>query len=122
MRIKARVKHLDNGLASVEQCDKSNCASVGRFYRIAGHYRDAIPYYEKAIALGNNSGYAGLATAYYKLQDYYNAKKYIEIAYNIGNGDLVQAESCYNLELMYDLGKGVRQRLSQSEQTVEKSL
>lgn len=100
---------IDNGLASVEQCDKSNCASVGRFYRIAGHYRDAIPYYEKAIALGNDSGYAGLATTYYELQDYYNAKKYIEIACNTGNGDLVQAESCYNLWLMYDLGKGVRQ-------------
>ncbi|RDU51662.1 sel1 repeat family protein [Helicobacter sp. MIT 01-3238] len=53
--------------------------------------------------------YSLLAGAYYKLQDYYNAKKYYEIACNKGNDEYSQAEDCYNLGVLYNGGQGVRQ-------------
>ena len=112
---------INNGLPSVEQCDKSNCATVGSFYYKAEHYREAIPYYEKAIALGDNGGYAHLGNVYYELQDYYNTKKYYEIACNKGNGDSYQSEPCFNLGLMYDLGKGVQQDYHKSYELYKKA-
>ena len=100
---------INDGLVSVEQCNKDNCGSVGAVYYFAGRYRETIPYHEKAIALGDNKGYGALGFTYHSLQDYYNAKKYYEIACNKGDGDLVQAEICYNLGVLYYEGKGVRQ-------------
>ena len=100
---------INDGLVSVEQCNKDNCGFVGVVYSTAGRYREAIPYFEKVIALGDNRGYNLLALSYSELQDYYNAKKYYEIACNKGNGDLYQSEPCYNLGVMYADGKGVRQ-------------
>lgn len=103
---------INDGLPSVEQCNKSyrknDCAAVGVLYFLAERYREAIPYLKKAIALGDRI-YGMLALTYDKLQDYYNAEKYYEIGCNKGNGDAVQAESCYNLGLMYYKGEGVRQ-------------
>ncbi|ETD23924.1 tetratricopeptide repeat protein [Helicobacter macacae] len=99
---------INDGLPSVEQCDKDTCTSVGTVYLFAERYREAIPYFEKAIALGDNRGYAALGQNYAELQDYYNAKKYYEIACNKGVSE-VQGESCYNLGVMYANGKGVRQ-------------
>lgn len=99
---------INNGLVSVEQCDKDSCGFVGAVYYQAGRYREAIPYFKKAITLGH-SVYEALALSYDKLQDYYNAKKYYEIGCNKGNGDLVQSENCYNLGQMYYNGEGVRQ-------------
>ena len=100
---------INNGLPSVEQCGKDTCRTAGAVYYEAERYTEAIPYYEKVIALGDNRGYVFLGDTYYDLQDYPNAKKYVEMGCNKGNGDLAQAESCYNLGLMYYNGKGVRQ-------------
>ncbi|ETD24250.1 tetratricopeptide repeat protein [Helicobacter macacae] len=112
---------INDGLVSVEQCNKDNCGSAGAVYRIAGRYREAILYYEKAIALGDNRGYGTLGYTYDKLQDYYNAKKYYEIACNKGNGDLAQSEPCYNLGLMYANGKGVRQDYAKAAELYKKA-
>lgn len=94
---------IDNGLVSVEQCDKS-CLLAGTVYCIAERYKEAIPYFEKTIALGDNDGYGLLGMVYSDLQDYYNAKKYYEIGCNKGN-----TTSCYHLGLMYANGKVARQ-------------
>lgn len=94
---------INDGLPSVQQCEKHYCGSIGGIYYFAERYREAIPYFEKAIALGDRE-YASLGNAYYKLQDYYNAKKYYEIGCNKGN-----TTCCYNLGGMYWDGKGVRQ-------------
>ena len=99
---------IDNGgMQSVEECTKDNCGIVGVVYHTAGYHRESIPYFERAIALGDNRAYNSLGFAYYNLNDYFNAKKYYEIGCNkVGN---MQAESCYNLGVMYFNGKGVRQ-------------
>lgn len=113
---------INSGLKSVEQCDnKEVCVSAGNIYAKAERYREAIPYYEKAIALGDNGGYGLLAIVYHKLQDYYNAKKYSEIACNKGNGDLAQSESCYNLGVMYKNGEGVRQDYHKAHELYKKA-
>ena len=99
---------INNGLPSVEQCDKKGtCRFAGAVYYNAMRYREAIRYFEKAIALGDNEGYGLLGIAYGDLQDYHNAKKYFEMACNKGNGDLAQTESCFNLGVLYYNGKGV---------------
>lgn len=79
---------INNGLVSVGQCNKDSCWFAGVIYDKVEHYREAIRYFEKAIALGDNSGYANLGHTYIALQDYYNAKKYREIACDKGNGDI----------------------------------
>ena len=94
---------------SVEQCDKNTCFVVGLSYLGAERHKEAIPYLEKAVALGENYAVAFLAAIYGGLRDYPNAKKYAEIGCNKGNGDLVQALSCGGLGEMYENGKGVRQ-------------
>ena len=105
-------------LPSVERCSKyggkdlsdDNCIISGIYYDIAGRYREAIPYYEKAIALGDNDAYVFLGILYgVFLQDYPNAKKYYEMGCNKGNGDFAQASSCTGLGEMYYNGQGVRQ-------------
>lgn len=111
---------INNGLVSVEQCNKDSCWLVGGVYYTAGRYREAIPYYEKAIALGNNRGYADLGDTYYALQDYYNAKKYYEIACNKGVSE-VQGENCYSLGLMYFHGEGVRQDYAKAAELWKKA-
>ena len=107
-----------NGLKSVGQCDDENtCGYVGEVYRFAGRYREAIPYFEKIIALGgSNRAYRSLANAYHDLQDYYNAKKYYEIACNKGDGI-----GCYNLGNMYYNGEGVRQDYYKAHELYKKA-
>ena len=112
---------INNGLLSVGQCDKESCGFIGSIYYQAGYFKEAIPYFEKAIALGDNSGYAALGNTYHKLQDYFNAKQYYEIACNKGNGDAVQAESCYNLGGMYYEGRGVRQDYAKAAELYKKA-
>lgn len=112
---------IDNGLPSVEKCDKDACVFVGVIYDKVGHYREAIPYFEKAIALGYNDGYGFLGDAYYKLADNFNAKKYYEIACKKDNGDLAHAENCYNLGTIYLLGKGVRQDYHKARELYKKA-
>ncbi|MGX3045274.1 tetratricopeptide repeat protein [Helicobacter sp. T3_23-1056] len=110
---------IDNGLPSVEQCDKNTCAIVGAVYSYAGHYRDAIPYFEKAIALGDNRWYYMLGFAYYNLNDYFNAKRYYENGCNkVGD---TQSKSCYNLGLMYTYGEGVRQDYHKAHELYKKA-
>ena len=108
---------IDSGLLkSVEQCDKDSCRTVGIVYYTAGRYREAIPYTEKAIALGDNRGYADLGEVYYKLQDYFNAKKYSEIACDKGNSRV-----CFYLGVMYSNGEGVRQDYAKAAKLYKKA-
>ena len=66
---------INNGLPSVEQCDKDTCRTAGAVYYNAKRYKEAIPYFEKAIALGDNRGYSLLGFAYHSLQDYHKDRK-----------------------------------------------
>lgn len=112
---------INDGLVSVEQCDKDTCTVVGGVYDLAGRYREAIPYHKKAIALGDNRGCAYLGNIYIKFQDYYNAKKYFEIACNNGNDEYLQAVSCYNLGFMYSNGEGVYQDYNKARELYKKA-
>lgn len=136
---------IDNGLPSVEQCDKE-CSALGFIYYIAGHYIKSVSYYEKAITLGDTV-YANLALAYEKLGDYFNSNKYNEIGCNKGIAnccfnlaqdyiegqniiqdyhkaaelnrkacDMKYGTACNNLGWLYANGKGVRQNRSTAKQ------
>lgn len=107
---------IDNGLVSVEHCN-GVCVAVGEFYYEAERYREAILYFEKAIALGDNRGYILLGMAYDKLQDYYNAKKYYEIACDINDVAYV----CLVVAKMYDRGQGVKRNSSTAAQYYHKA-
>ncbi len=111
---------IDNGnIVSVERCGKNNCSDVGFLYVLAGHYREAIPYFEKALALGDNVGYGLLGATYGELNDYFNAKRYAEIGCNeVSN---IQAGSCYNLGQMYYSGRGVRQDYHKAAELYKKA-
>lgn len=111
---------INHGLVSVEQCNKYNnsCTLIGAIYFVAERYREAIPYFEKAIALGDNvGGYVILGAIYYKLQDYYNAKKYYEIACDTNDA----AYACLVVAEMYDRGQGVKQNSSTAAQYYHKA-
>ncbi|MGX2971559.1 tetratricopeptide repeat protein [Helicobacter sp. T3_23-1059] len=117
---------IDDGLASVEQCTKetgtNNCGFVGAVYHIAGYFREAIPYFEKAIAFGNSIAYIAygeLGRAYYQLNDYFNAKEYFEIGCNKVSD--IQEASCYILGLMHFNGKGVRQDFHKAAELYKKA-
>lgn len=113
---------INNGLVSVEQCNKDSCWFVGGIYYLAGRYREAIPYFEKVIALGgDNRTYQSLGNVYLHLQDYYNAKKYYEIACDKGNGDIFQSATCHNLGVMYANGEGVRQDYAKAAKLYKKA-
>ena len=112
---------INNGLPSVEQCDKDTCGFAGAVYYQARRYKEAIPYYEKVIALGDNRGYGFLGLIYHNLQDYHNAKKYVEMGCNKGNGDLVQAGSCAFLGIMYHDGEGARQDYAKAAKLYKKA-
>ena len=114
--------HIENGWG-LENCIKDICAVIGGLYYYAGRYREAIPYFEKDIALGDNVVYAlmMLGATYDKLQDYRNAKKYFEIGCNKGNGDKVQAMVCCDLGIMYYNGKGVRQDYNKAQELYKKA-
>lgn len=104
----ALINHsIEMGWGSLEQCSKDNCVLIGDFYFFAELYREAIPYYEKSIALGVTSAYLTLGNAYYQIEDYYNAVKYYKIGCEKVNVN--QALACYNLGVSYDKGEGVRQ-------------
>lgn len=45
---------IDSGLPSVKQCNKDDCSFVGIVYYQMEYYREVIPYFEKAIALGDS--------------------------------------------------------------------
>lgn len=112
---------INRGLASVEQCNKDSCAFVGAVYGAAWRYREAIPYFEKAIALGDNRGYRLLGKAYYLLQDYYNAKKYYEIECDTNDVASMQAYACLVVAEMYDRGQGVKRNSSTAAQYYHKA-
>ena len=110
---------IDNGLPSVEECTKDTCIFFGAVYHTAGHFREAIPYFERAIALGNNSAYDLLGLTYADLNDYFNAKKYFEIGCNKVSD--MQSESCYNLGVMYVEGQGVREDYHKARELYKKA-
>lgn len=71
--------------------------------------------------MGDNLGYGSLGYAYGVLQDYYNSKKYYEIGCDKGNNDLIHAENCFNLGIMYHNGKGVRQDYHKAAELYKKA-
>lgn len=109
----------DGNIVSVERCGKNNCSDIGFLYVLAGHYREAILYTEKAIALGDNVGYGLLGAIYGELNDYFNAKKYFEIGCN--EVSKIQAGSCFNLGQMYYSGRGVRQDYHKAAELYKKA-
>ena len=110
---------IDNGLPSVEECTKDTCGAVGMVYYIAGHFREAIPYFERVVALGDNRAYWLLGYAYLVLNDYLNAKKYFEIGCNKVSD--TQSKSCYNLGVMYVEERGVRQDYHKAAELYKKA-
>ncbi|MGX3045693.1 tetratricopeptide repeat protein [Helicobacter sp. T3_23-1056] len=110
---------IDNGLESVEECHKDNCSFIGLVYKGAGHHKEAIPYLEKTIALGNDWAYVELGLAYYELNDYANAKKYYEIGCN--KVSTMQSESCYSLGVIYHERKGARKNYHKAHEFYKKS-
>lgn len=110
---------IDNKLQSVEQCDKNTCGVIGIIYSLVGHHKEAIPYFEKAIALGDSRMYMLLGDAYCEIQDFFNAKKYFEISCN--NSVDTKLGSCYNLAVMYYESKGVRQDYHKAKELYDKA-
>lgn len=116
----ALINHsIEKGWGSLEQCIKDNCGIIGLAYYFAGRYREAIPYYEKAIASGNTLAYTALGNAYYQIEDYYNAVKYFKIECEKVNAE--QALSCYNLGVSYTKGQGVRQDYHKAHELYKKA-
>lgn len=89
---------VDNGLVSVEQCDKQSCNKIGTILRNMGRLDEAMEYYKQAIKFGNYAGYRYLAMLYdsYK-KDFTNAEKHYEVACN----KYKDKESCGLLGGMY---------------------
>ena len=112
---------IDIGLPSAEQCNKdTTCFILGVVYVKAGHYREAIPYFKKAITLKDNGAlYNNLGVAYQHLNDYFSAKKYFEIGCNKVSD--AQSLSCYNLGVMYYNGEGVRQDYHKAAELYKKA-
>lgn len=113
-------KLIDLGMASLEDCNYTNCFLTGSVYYVAGHLNKAILYYQKAISLGDEIGYSGLGNVFYKKQDFHNAKKNFEIACNKLN-NVIGADSCHNLGLLYQNGEGVRQDYNRAFEYYKKS-
>lgn len=113
-------KLIDLGMASLEDCNYTNCFFIGSVYYIAGHLNKAILYYQKAISLGDERGYGGLGNLFYKKQDFHSSKKHLEIACNKLN-DVIGANSCHNLGLLYQNGEGVRQDYAKAFEYYKKS-
>lgn len=65
-------------LCSVEQCDIDicSCNNIGLTYDDAGYINLAIPYYEKAIKLGDYVSYNNLGLIYENQNKIVEAKKY----------------------------------------------
>ena len=105
---------IEEGLG-LENCIREDCRVIGRFYYYAGRYREAIPYYEKAIALGNGAAYYSLGVLYETgrgvRQDYHKAVELYKKACDMGYGF-----ACNDLGVLYGDGLGVRQNLSTAKQ------
>ena len=111
---------IDNGLASVEQCDKKSCGVVGVIHKAAENYQQAIKYYEKACRLNDKLGCLGLAETYGNgqgvEQNYNTAFKFYKKAC-----DLNLAEACYNVGISYQEGQGVKQDFANARKYYEKA-
>ena len=106
---------IDNGLPSVEQCDKE-CSELGFIYYIAEHYIKAVSYYKKAITLGDESAYLNLANVYGELGDIFNSNKYNKIGCNKG-----VAGCCFNLAQDYIEGKNIIQNYHKAAELYKKA-
>lgn len=105
-------KLIDNGLASVEQCNKSVCSDIGLVYYYAGNYQQAFQYHNKACNQFNDEYGCFLVGTQYALgegvrQDFIKARTYYEKACKANSAD-----GCSSLGLSYEFGKGVKQNLS----------
>ena len=105
---------IDYGLASVEQCDKENCAYIGFAYDNVKNHQQALKYYQKAAELGDAKGYYNLAVSYEKgegvKQNFVSARNYYEKACNAN-----YAFACNNLGALYGKGQGVKQNFSSAK-------
>lgn len=102
---------IDNGLASVKQCDTSTCYVVGFVYFQAGNYQQAFQYVSKACNQFNEYICFIVGLLYYDgkgvRQDFIKARTYYEKACKTNH-----AGACNNLGFLYGNGKGVKQNLS----------
>lgn len=114
---------IDNGLQSVEQCTKETCNTIGVIYNNAGYPQIAFLYYEKAVSLGDILANMNLGIAYDKKRDFYNAAKHHNIACEkLDTSELeFKAQSCFNLGVAYNQGKGVRQDYHKAAELYKKS-
>lgn len=135
-------KHIDNGLPSIDNCNKDTCESIGAIFGFAEHFNQAEQYYLRAIALGGKAYYS-LGNLYEKTNKISQAKKYYKIGCDMADysscdklGTLYasnkeypiakkywdiacdngQSFACNKLFIMYFRGDGVRQNLALSKE------
>lgn len=110
-------KFIYNGLLSVEQCDKTNCAGIGSAYRIVGDYEQTIKYYQRAGKLGDGIGYNNLGTLYERglgvKQNFFEAFKFYKKACELN------VRACYNLAVAYHNGTGTKQDFANAKRHYE---
>lgn len=112
---------INNGLPSVEQCDKDNCVMVGYIHYLAGQEK-SFSYFQKAIALGDNA--TGVVVAYHHIGLLYNTRQdYAKAAELYKKAcDMKYAESCNLLGYVYRFGgNGVKQNFSLARQYFSKA-
>lgn len=110
-------------MPSVEECNNDDCREICNIYNYADNKEGAIPYCEKAVTLGDNDISWQLGYFYLESNDYFNAKKYFEIACNkfSDNDELRKGTSCYELGVMYAKGRGVRQDYHKAAELYKKA-
>lgn len=116
----ALINHsIEMGWGSLERCIKDNCEMIGKLYFLVERYREAIPYLEKAIALGDTTACVTLGNTYFQIEDHYNANKYYKIGCE--KVDANQAISCHNLGTSYAKGQGVLQDYHKAVELLKKA-
>lgn len=117
---------IDNGLVSVEQCDKESCKNIALIYKNAGYIQDAIKYFQKLVDFGDYIAALYIGGWHIEEENFIEAKKYFEIACeNIKDKRDMDIEakrqSCFLLALAYSGGQGTRQDFFKASQNFKKS-
>lgn len=94
---------IDNGLPSVEQCDKDICASVGLIYSVVENHQQAFLYYDRGCKLNNGGACFGVGFYYDEgkgaKQNKSTAKKYYGKACDLG-----EQMGCDNYKMLNEKG------------------
>ena len=105
---------------SAKQCDITVCRATGLIYKNAGHYQQAIKYFQKAVELGDAKGYVNLGSLYEDgkgvKQDYSQTIKFYKKAC-----DSNLAEACYGVANSYYSGKKIKQDFVSAKYYYEKA-